>query len=104
MFHGKFRFLQPAILAAAITVAMVDPAMAVGGDEWVQPATGFLETLESGLVKIGSVVVGLGVIIVGLLAAAMGKMAWDRFGYVVLGGLLVMTGPAALRALLESVS
>lgn len=104
MILGKLRPAKHAILAGIAIAAMVDPVFAAGGDEWVQPATGFLETLESGLVKIGSVVVGLGVIIVGLLAAAMGKMAWDRFGYVVLGGLLVMTGPAALRALLESVS
>lgn len=82
--------------------ALADPALAAGSADWVAPATGLIESLESGLVKIGMAVLGVGVIIVGLVACLTSRMEWSKFGYVVIGGLLVMTGPAALRALLET--
>lgn len=76
-------------------------ALAAGNADWVQPATDLIESLESGLVKIGTVVVGVGVIIVGLVACFSNQMNWDKFGYVLMGGILIMTGPAAVRALLS---
>ncbi|GAB6051187.1 hypothetical protein JCM17960_34960 [Magnetospira thiophila] len=87
------------LLAAA---ALADPALAAGSADWVAPATNLIESLESGLVKMGSAAVGVGVIIVGLVACITSRMEWSKFGYVVIGGLLIMTGPAALRALLET--
>lgn len=87
------------LLIASIAVA--GNAFAAGNADWVQPATDLIESLESGLVKIGTVVVGVGVIIVGLVACITNRMDWNKFGYVLMGGVLIMTGPAAVRALLS---
>ncbi len=88
------------ILAAVI--ALTDPAFAAASADWVKPATDMAKSLESGMVKIGAVLVGIGIIFVGLAAALIGHLHWDKFGYVLLGGILIMAGPAALRSLLSS--
>jgi type IV secretion system protein VirB2 len=87
------------VFTAVLLIANI--AYAAGNADWVQPATDLIESLESGLVKIGTVVVGVGVIIVGLVACITNQMNWDKFGYVLMGGILIMTGPAAVRALLS---
>lgn len=95
------------ITAAAMLSAFVciEPALAADAPasaDWVQPATGLLSTLENGLVKFGSIAVGIGVIVVGLIACVTSRMNWDKFAHVVIGGVLIMAGPAALRALLQA--
>ena len=88
-------------VALIANIAATDNAFAAGNADWVQPATDLIESLENGLVKIGTVVVGVGVIIVGLIACITNQMNWDKIGYVLMGGVLIMTGPVAVRALLS---
>ena len=93
-----------AVFSAALLIANIAAAgnaFAAGNADWVQPATDLIQNLENGLVKIGTVVVGVGVIIVGLVACVTNRMDWNKFGYVLMGGVLIMTGPAAVRTLLS---
>lgn len=97
--------MRRAVAALAAVAMLVLPALAhaAGSADWVQPGTGLMENLESGLVQIGAIVIGIGVIIVGIWACFSGHLKWERLGYVILGGVLVMAGPSMIRALLESV-
>lgn len=92
-----------AVIAVIAIIALPSIAHAAGSADWVQPGTGLMENLESGLVQIGAIVIGIGVITVGIWACFTGHLKWERLGYVILGGVLVMAGPSMLRALLESV-
>jgi len=87
-------------LAAALL--LLAPQAVAQSSDWVQPGTGLMEALESGLVRIGAVIIGIGVIGVGLWACSTGRLEWSRLGYVVIGGFLIMAGPAMVRALLET--
>lgn len=89
------------LLAVVAGLFLPDAALAAADADWVQPATKLMATLESGLVKIGAAGIGVGVIVIGLIACLTAKLEWNKFGLVLIGGLLVMTGPAALRALLS---
>src|SRR3546814_14242884 len=90
--------LMLALMGASLILTLLPQiAWAAGDDSWVQPGTSLMENLESGLVTLGAVVVGIGVIGVGIWACASGHLRWERLGYVVLGGLLIMAGPAMLR-------
>lgn len=86
-------------LAAAL-VLIPDLAMAAD-DDWVKPGTSLIDTLQSGLVTIGALVVGIGVIGVGLWAAATGHLDLKRLAMVIIGGILIMAGPAMIAAMLE---
>ena len=88
------------LLAVMVGLFLPDAALAAADADWVQPATKLMSTLESGLVKIGAAGIGIGIIIIGLIACITTKLEWNKFGLVLMGGLLVMTGPAALRTLL----
>ena len=94
----KTKIIRIAGLASAMILSAT-AALAQSG-EWVKPGTDLLETLESGLVQIGGPVIGIGIIVIGILGALSGRVEWSKVGYVILGGLFVMVGPAALRALL----
>lgn len=89
-----------ALAAACLLLALVGPALAQSSD-WVQPGIGLLEALESGLVKIGAIAVGIAIIVLGLLACFTQRMEWNKFGFILIGGLMVMAGPAMLRMLLS---
>lgn len=94
--------LSLACLAVLCTAAV--PALAQStGSGWEEPATGLMEVLESGLVKIGVVLIGIGVIAYGMWGAVTARIDWTKFGMILIGGLLVMTGPTMIRTLLESV-
>ena len=90
------------IAAAIVAVCMVgvEPA-AAQADEWVKPAEGLIAALQSGLVTAGLALAGIGIIALGIWGAVTGRMDWGRFGYVILGGVLVMVGPRVIAALLE---
>lgn len=89
------------ILAVVAGLFLPDAVLAADNADWVQPATKLMSTLESGLVKIGAAGIGVGIIVIGLIACITSRLEWNKFGIVLIGGLLVMTGPAALRALLN---
>ncbi len=94
--------LSLACLAVLCITAV--PALAQStGSGWEEPATGLMEVLESGLVKIGVVLIGIGVIAYGMWGAVTARIDWTKFGMILIGGLLVMTGPTMSRTLLESV-
>ncbi len=89
------------LLAVLITAVAVEPALAQEG--WEQPALKLIEVLESGLVKIGAVLIGLGILGLGIWAAVTTRLDWQKFGYVLIGGVLVMAGPTMLKMLLTAV-
>lgn len=90
------------LFGLALTLPDWALAQTSGSGDWVRPATGLMTTLESGLVKIGSAGIGIGIIFLGLVACITARMEWNKFAYVLLGGLFIMAGPAALRALLNA--
>src|SRR3546814_7476431 len=60
-----------ALMAVSLIVSLIPQlAWAAGDDSWVQPGTSLMENLESGLVTLGAVVVGIGVIGGGLRSEA----------------------------------
>ncbi|AXE66151.1 hypothetical protein BBF93_19335 [Hyphomonas sp. CACIAM 19H1] len=68
---------------------------------WVQPGTDLLDALESGLVRVGGPVIGIGIIFLGIIGGLSGRVEWSKVMYVILGGLFITVGPAALRLLLS---
>ena len=97
--------VQIMALAALLIVVSTMPAFAqltTGGDDaWVQPGVKIIEALESGIVTIGALVVGLGIIALGLWAIATLRMEWNKFWVVLIGGVLVMAGPKMITTLLK---
>ena len=69
--------------------------------DWVQPATDLFGDLEVGLVDIGAVIVGIGIIANGIYATATGKLQFEQLAFRIIGGLMIVAGPAAIRALLS---
>lgn len=94
------RTLASRLLVSASALLISTHAALAQDADWVKPGTDLLDALESGLVQIGGPVIGIGIIAIGILGALSGRIEWGKVGYVVLGGLFVMVGPAALRALL----
>ena len=90
-----------AIITVCIVTAWAEPALAQSDGEWVKPAEGIIKALQSGLVTAGLALAGVGIIALGIWGAVTGRMDWGRFGYVILGGVLVMAGPRVIAALLE---
>lgn len=98
-FLTRFLFGASAVLAGLVVGAGAALAQ-INEGSWVKPATDLAGTLESGLVQIGGPVIGIGIIVLGIIGALAGRIEWSRVAMVVVGGLLIMVGPAALRALL----
>jgi type IV secretory pathway VirB2 component (pilin) len=92
---------QTAFLALAVLCLGLTPELAFAAEDWVKPATDLVETLRSGVVQIGAVLVGLGVVAIGVWMGVTGRGEWQRLGYVIAGGILVMAGPEAIAKLLE---
>ncbi|MEQ8664833.1 MAG: TrbC/VirB2 family protein [Rhodospirillales bacterium] len=90
-------------LCVAIIVTAASPAFAANGDAWADPALEVIEVLESGLVKIGAMVIGIGIIAFGAWGALTARIEWSKFGFILIGGLLVVAGPTMIRTLLEVV-
>lgn len=92
-----------ALLLLTVLCLVADPVLAQGSDEWVKPATGLIEALRSGLVTVGALVVGLMVVGRAIFMVFSGNPDWQKIGVVILGGVLIMAGPAAIAALLETI-
>jgi hypothetical protein len=84
-----------------LAASLLFPARAMAQD-WSAPATGMLESLESGLINIAAPVIGVGVIIYGIWAMVTGRIDIMRLAQLVGAGALVIFGPTALRALLSA--
>ncbi|MCW9033496.1 MAG: TrbC/VirB2 family protein [Alphaproteobacteria bacterium] len=100
----KFSINLPTVLAVSLVALLTtEPALAQSADGWEQPAVKLIELFESGLVKIGALLIGVGIIGLGAMAALSGKIEWSAFGYRLIGGLLVIAGPTMIKSLLEAV-
>ena len=101
--HRAKAFVIGAVLLIVLFAVAVwtEPAMAQSDGEWVKPAEGIIKALQSGLVTAGLALADVGIIALGIWGAVTGRMDWGRFGYVILGGVLVMAGPRVIAALLE---
>ena len=89
------------IAAAVAALAILEPAHAQDG--WESPATDLIETLNSGLVKIGAVLIGVAIIAFGMWGALTARIDWMRLAMILIGGGLVMAGPAMIDALLSTI-
>ena len=75
-----------------------DAGAAAGGDWW-EPITGILDTLTSGGVQIGGVLLGVGIIIAACWGGITGRMDWQRVGMILAAGVLIFFGPSVLKKL-----
>jgi type IV secretory pathway VirB2 component (pilin) len=98
----KHKYLLFWTLAAAVVVLWPELVWAGSGD-WVKPSEGILTSLTDGLVYIGGPLLGLAIAGLGIWAGITGRMEWTKVGYVILGGIFVMAGPAAMKSLMEAV-
>lgn len=89
------------ILSAVFVLAPEIAVAAQASADWVKPATGLIESLQSGLVQAGAVLVGLAVVARGIFIAVSGNPDWQKIGMVIFGGVLIMTGPKIITTLLE---
>ncbi|RCK42010.1 hypothetical protein TH25_23125 [Thalassospira profundimaris] len=91
--------LSLCLLVAVATVILTEPAFAQAAStsasgEWYEPIISLFESVQTGVGKIGTIVVGLGVMALGIWAGLTGRMDWIRAGMIVIGGVLVTSGPA----------
>lgn len=94
---------SPLLLALIALAGIGLTGTAFAAEGWEQPAVGLIDVLEGGLVKIGAVLIGIGIVAVGLWAAVTARMDWNKFAYVLIGGVLVMAGPTMVKTLLNTV-
>tara|TARA_R110000868_G_scaffold324030_7_gene584958 strand:- start:709 stop:1029 length:321 start_codon:yes stop_codon:yes gene_type:complete len=87
------------LITFVFVVAILASPAAAQDANWVAPITDFLETLTTGLGQLGSAVLGIGIIAIGLWASWTGRMDWPRFGFALVGGILVMLGPTLVTNL-----
>lgn len=94
----QLRRVAPSALATLFVALLSRPAFAAEG--WEAPFIEVLDSLTSGLGTMGSIILGIGIMALGAWAAMTGRMDWNRFIFVVIGGILVMAGPTAAKALM----
>ncbi|WP_082830688.1 TrbC/VirB2 family protein, partial [Pseudovibrio sp. W74] len=82
-------------------VLLLNPASAFAAADWAAPAVDVFESLESGMVKIGTVTVGIGLVGYGVWSAIMGEMRWQKMLHYVLGAILIVAAPTAIRTLVN---
>ncbi|AUG51513.1 TrbC/VirB2 family protein [Thalassospira marina] len=99
----KKNTLTLCFVVALATLAFSDPAFAqtstATGSEWYDPITSLFDNIQTGVGKIGTIIIGLGVMSLGVWAGFTGRMDWVRAGMIVFGGVLVTSGPAISAAL-----
>jgi len=91
-------------LVALAVLLFADPTFAqttAASDEWVKPGVDTINRLRSGVVTAGAAAIGLGIMILGVWACLTFRMNWDKLGYVIFGGILIMAGPQMAAGLLE---
>lgn len=84
-----------------LAVLLLNPAIAYAGAEWASPVVTTFGFLESGMVQIGAVVVGLGVVAFGAYSAMFGSMRWERLVNYVIAAIIIVAAPTAIRALVN---
>jgi len=86
----------------ALIVAFPNAVKATSSGDWTKPATGIIDTLSSGLVTIGALVVGLAVVGYGIWQALQPEPNFKRLGMIIFGGVCIMAGPQAVAAILQA--
>ncbi len=99
--------VPPSVIPGALGVVLagtliVDPSPAHASTDWTAPILDFLENLTTGAAQLGAAILGIGIIAIGLWAAWTGRMDWHRFGFALVGGLLVMVGPKMVEMLFNA--
>ncbi|KZK87624.1 hypothetical protein PsW64_00921 [Pseudovibrio sp. W64] len=82
-------------------VLLLNPTIAFAGADWASPVVTTFGFLESGMVQIGAVVVGLGVVAFGAWSAMSGSMRWERLVNYVIAAIIIVAAPTAIRALVN---
>lgn len=97
----KTNTLTLCLVVALATLAFSDSAFAQAASnstsasgDWYEPIISLFETVQTGVGKIGTIVIGLGVMGLGVWAGLTGRMDWVRAGMIIFGGVLVTSGPA----------
>lgn len=95
---------------AAVAGIVVFPraAVAAANSDWVKPGIGLVETLQSGLVTVGALLVGLAVVGFAIYTAVQsvlgdGRVNWGKLFTIIIAGVLIMAGPSMLAMLLQNV-
>ncbi len=84
----------------AFAAAMISPTYALAQSaEWIEPASGLVESISGGLVQIGVPIVGVGLLLAALWGGLTGNIKAERIKVLVIAGLLITAGPSMLTAL-----
>ena len=76
-----------------LAVVLTPPAARGAGDsKWIDPATGLLDDLTAGLIKIGMPLLGIAVIALGIWAAFQGRMDFMRVAVLIFAGFMIALG------------
>lgn len=68
--------------------------------DWVEPATDIIDEVATGMQLLGGAVIGVGIIVVGIMAIATGRINWMWLIAIIVGGLFIFSGGAAVNLLL----
>ncbi|MGH0004358.1 TrbC/VirB2 family protein [Pseudovibrio ascidiaceicola] len=93
-------FLTREVKLFVLAVLLLHPAVAFAAADWAAPAVSVFEKLEGGMVKIGTVAVGVGIVGYGVYSAVFGEMRWQKMFQYILGAILIVAAPKAIRALI----
>lgn len=91
----------PEIKFLVFVALLLNPAVAFAAADWATPAVDVFESLESGMVKIGTVAVGVGLVGYGVYSAVFGEMRWQKMFQYILGAVLIVAAPTAIRTLVN---
>jgi len=94
--------LNTALTVSVLALAIAEPAFAAGADGWEQPAVKLIEVLESGLVKIATVVIGVAILGYAIYQAFQNDFQIKPLAVKVFAGILIMAGPTMIKTLLGS--
>lgn len=87
--------------AFLLAVFFASPALAQSSKKWVEPASGFLGSVELGLIDIGGGVAGIAIIGYAFFLFINGRIEAMKLFTMVLAALLVTAGPSMIRGLLS---
>ncbi|WP_068317897.1 TrbC/VirB2 family protein [Polycladidibacter hongkongensis] len=87
-------------ITAGANVALLMMVANAQASDWAAPAKSLFKDLETGLVDLAAMVVGVGVAGYGIWAVLNGRIDYSRLFHFLFGGALIFFGPAAARSLL----
>ncbi|MGH0004735.1 TrbC/VirB2 family protein [Pseudovibrio ascidiaceicola] len=94
-------FLTREVKLFVLAVLLLNPTLAFAAADWATPAVDVFESLEGGMVKIGTVAVGIGLVGYGVYSAVFGEMRWQKMFQYILGAILIVAAPTAIRTLVS---